>query len=61
MLQGEEVGKNKNVYLYEKYRGNAELEEMLFYREAYPDTHRAYVDYVVIFIRNGVELYVTSN
>ncbi len=31
LLQGEEVGKNKNIHLYEKYRGNAELEEMLHY------------------------------
>lgn len=31
LLQGEEVGKNKNVHLYELYRGSAELEDLLRY------------------------------
>lgn len=31
LLQGEEVSKNKNVLLYEKYRYNTDIEEMLVY------------------------------
>lgn len=31
LLQGDEVGKNKNAYLYEKYRYSTDIEDMLFH------------------------------